>query len=86
MRKMKQELCPKIEKCPLFTGVLLKRKGSEESYKNLYCKAGKEKWSACKRYITSEKVGKCPDWVLPNCTKSLDEIVSKMKEKGELVY
>lgn len=82
---MEKDYCPKIGKCPLFNGILLKRKGSEESYKNLYCKAGKEKWSTCKRYLTSEKVGKCSDWVLPNCTKSIDEIVAKMKEKGELV-
>lgn len=77
--------CPKVEKCPLFTGHLLKRKGSEDSYKNLFCTAGQEKWSACMRYQTSEKVGKCPDWVLPNCSMTLDEIIAKMKSKGELV-
>jgi hypothetical protein len=80
-----EEKCPKIEKCPLFTGVLLKRKGSEESYKNLYCKAGEKKWSKCMRYQTTEKVGMCADWILPNCTMNLNEIIEKMKEKGELV-
>jgi hypothetical protein len=82
---MSDSKCPKIEKCPLFNGQLLKRKGSEDSYKNLFCTAGKQKWSACKRYQTAEKVGKCADWILPNCSMSLDEIVSKMKLKGELV-
>ena len=81
---MQEEICTKVEKCPLFNGKLLKRAGSEESYKNLYCKAGKEKWSTCMRFQTSEKVGKCADWILPNCSLSVDEIVSKMKEKGEL--
>ena len=81
---MKTEYCPKIEKCPLFNGILLKRKGSEESYKNLYCKAGKEKWSDCKRYQTAVKIGQCADWILPNCTLSLDEIIAKMKSQGEL--
>lgn len=47
---MELEVCPKVNKCPLFNGVLLKRKGSEETYKNLFCKAGKEKWVACMRY------------------------------------
>ena len=82
---MQNDLCTKVAKCPLFNGKLLKREGSEESYKNLYCKAGKEKWASCKRYQTSEKVGKCADWILPNCSMSLDEIINKMKEKGELV-
>jgi len=83
---MQTELCPKVEKCPLFNGTLLKRAGSEESYKNLFCKSGTEKWLICKRYQTSEKVGKCPDWVLPNSSLSLDEIVKKMKEKGEILF
>ena len=82
---MEKEYCPKVEKCPLFNGALLKRSGSEESYKNLFCKAGKEKWSNCMRYQIAEKVGKCADWILPNCSMSLDQIVQKMKEKGELV-
>lgn len=82
---MEKEFCPKVEKCPLFNGILLKRSGSEESYKNLFCKAGKDKWSACMRYQTAEKVGKCADWILLNCSLSLDQIIQRMKEKGELV-
>ena len=34
------------------------------------------------RYQTADKVGKCVDLVLLNCTMSLDEIVAKMKLKG----
>jgi hypothetical protein len=82
---MEEQFCPKIQTCPLFNGVLLKRSGSEESYKNLYCKAGKQKWSSCKRYLTAQNVGKCADWILPNCSLSVDEIIVKMKDKGELV-
>ena len=81
---MEKDFCPKFRKCPLFNGLLLKRKGSEESYKKLYCEAGEEKWTMCKRYQTSEKVGKCADWILPNCSYTLDQIVEKMKSKGEL--
>jgi len=81
---MEKELCPKVAKCPLFNGTLLKVPGADESYKNLYCKQGKEKWTTCKRYMTSEKVGKCADWILPNCSLTLEQIVQKMKEKGEL--
>lgn len=82
---MNDSNCPKVQDCPLFNGQLLKRKGSEDSYKNLFCKAGKEKWASCKRYQISEKTGKCADWILPNCSMSVDEIVERMKAKGELV-
>jgi len=82
---MENNNCPKVETCPLFNGVLLKRSGSEESYKNLYCKAGEDKWMNCKRYMTAEKIGSCADWILPNCSLKLEEIITKMKEKGEYV-
>ncbi|NOQ24306.1 MAG: hypothetical protein GQ564_02990 [Bacteroidales bacterium] len=82
---MESEICSKVGKCPLFNGHLLKRSGSEESYKNLFCRAGKEKWSSCMRYQTSEKVGMCADWILPNSSLTIEQIVQKMKEKGELV-
>lgn len=81
---MEKEFCSKVETCPLFNGKLLKRSGSEESYKNLFCTAGKDKWTTCMRYKTSEKVGKCADWILPNCSMNMDQIIKKMKEKGEL--
>ncbi|MDX9848053.1 MAG: hypothetical protein RBT74_13805 [Tenuifilaceae bacterium] len=81
---MIKEPCPKVEKCPLFNGILLKRSSSEDVYKHLFCNAGKEKWSTCKRYQVSEKVGKCADWILPNSTLTLEQIIQKMKEKGDL--
>lgn len=81
---MEKEICPKFAKCPLFTGALLKKSTSEEVYKNLYCKAGREKWTTCKRYQTSERVGKCSDWILPNSTLTLDQIIQKMKDKHEI--
>jgi hypothetical protein len=81
---MIKEPCPKVEKCPLFNGILLKRSSSEDVYKHLFCNAGKEKWTTCKRYLTSEKVGKCADWILPNSTLTVEQIIQKMKEKGEM--
>ena len=77
---MTVEPCTKVAKCPLFNGTLLKRSSSEEVYKHLFCNAGKEKWTTCKRYQTSEKVGKSADWILPNSTLTVDQIVQKMKE------
>lgn len=73
--------CPKIEKCPLFNNKILKREESAEVYKNLYCRSS-EKFSECKRYQVSEKVGKCADFVMPNSTMTVDQIIQKMKEKS----
>lgn len=78
---MESRYCPKLEKCPLFNGELLKRKRSEETYKNLYCKEPSANgWKRCKRYLVSEKMGWVPDWVLPNSSYSIDEIQQKMEK------
>ena len=77
------KICPKTQKCSLFNGNLLKRKESAETYKNLYCKS-ETKFKECKRYLISEEVGICPDFVMPNSSYSINEIVVKMKKEGLL--
>lgn len=81
---MKKDGCPKFIKCPLFSGKILENKASTDIYKNLYCLNGKEKYTTCKRYITSEKVGKCPGYVMPNSSLSIEEIIQRMKKEGLL--
>jgi len=76
--------CKKVEKCPLFNNKLLKRQQSAETYKALYCNAGEEKYTLCKRYIVSESLGKCPDFVLPNSSYSIEEIKDKIRSEGIL--
>ena len=78
---MEAALCPKTVKCPIFSGVL---KGTEytETYKKLYCEAGVEGRKRCRRFQVAEKVGMCPPDVLPNSSKSIDEIIEKMKAQG----
>lgn len=75
-----KEICPKTPKCPLFNDNLLLIKKSSDVYKALYCNS-EEKFKQCKRYIVSEEVGKCADFVMPNSTYSLEEIIEKMKEQ-----
>ena len=71
-----KEICPKTENCPLFKGEILQRDQSTNIYKVLFCEAGKEKYMTCKRYIASEKTGKpVPANILPNSSKSIDEII-----------
>ena len=80
---MESMLCPNTPKCPIFNGIL---KGTQytSTYKNLYCEAGEAGRNKCKRYQVAIKAGKCPPNVLPNSTKSVDQIIAEMRERGEL--
>jgi len=80
---MESPECPRTPKCPIFNGVL---KGTQftETYKSLYCMAGMEGRLKCRRYQVSEKCGKCPPDILPNSSKSVDEIIDSMKKAGIL--
>ena len=75
--------CPNTPKCPIFSGVL---QGTQytETYKSLYCLSGEEGRNNCRRFQVSRKVGKCPSNVLPNASKTVDEIIAEMKLKGEI--
>ena len=78
---MEPQICPKTPKCPIFNGVL---QGTQytETYKKLYCEAGEEGRKRCRRFQVAEKVGMCPPDILPNSSKSVEEIIVMMKEKG----
>ena len=80
---MDSQTCPNTPKCPIFNGVL---QGTQytETYKNLYCLAGEAGRLKCRRYQVSQKVGKCPQNVLPNSKKTADEIIAEMKAVGEI--
>ncbi len=75
-------ICPKYTGCPIFQKQVLDEQHSE-LYRRLYCTAGYEKFTQCKRYIVSEKtkVPPPPD-VLPNSILSVEEIITDMKLQG----
>jgi hypothetical protein len=78
---METELCPKTPKCPIFNGVL---QGTQytDTYQNLYCKSGTTGRLKCRRFQVAEKCGMCPPDILPNSSKTVDDIINMMKEKG----
>ncbi len=70
--------CPKFEKCPIYLKNVFFNPNAGETYRKLYCLAGKEKYSTCKRFQVSEITGKpVPETVMPNCSLTVDEIVRK---------
>lgn len=76
--------CFNYHTCPLFNDNLLQRQSSADAYKNLYCRAGRDKWSECRRYQVSQELGKCPEFVMPNSKATIEEIKEKMLKKKAL--
>jgi hypothetical protein len=78
---MEANLCPKTPGCPIFNGIL---KGTEytEVYKKQYCEAGEEGRKRCRRFQVAALAGKCPPNILPNSSKTVDEIIAEMKKAG----
>jgi hypothetical protein len=78
---MEPKTCPKTPVCPIFNGIL---KGTEytEVYKKLYCENGEEGRKRCRRFQVALIIGKCPPNVLPNASKSAEEIVNDLKKAG----
>lgn len=76
-----EEVCPKTAKCPLFNDGLLKRQQSAETYKSIYCNRS-DRYRDCKRFIVAEKFGKCPPFVLPNSSYTIEEIEERMKQEN----
>jgi len=73
-----ENTCPKVEKCPIFINNVLSNENAAVAYKSLYCKAGLQKYSTCKRFIISNMIGSCPKNVMPNSTRSVDEILARI--------
>lgn len=69
--------CKNFEKCPIYSGILKNMEFTARAYRVQYCDAGYDGWKTCKRYQVKERVGKCPDGLLPNSKKSVDEIIRK---------
>lgn len=77
------QTCPNTPRCPIFSGVL---QGTQytDTYKRLFCENGEEGMQKCVRFQVAKKVGKCPPKVLPNSTKSVNEIIAEMRANGDL--
>jgi len=73
--------CPNYHTCKLakepgFTGDEAQR----NNYIAQYCIADKGLWESCKRLIVKNTINFCPDFVLPDTSLSIDEIIDKFDE------
>lgn len=69
-----ENTCPSAPQCPIFNGVLKDKASTSTSYKKLFCEAGEEKWTTCKRFMTKTQFGKCPPDLLPNSIMTVEQI------------
>jgi len=73
-----EKTCPKVEKCPIFINNVLVLETAKVAYKSLYCEAGQQKYSSCKRFIIANMIGSCPPSVMPNSSRTVEEIITKI--------
>ena len=76
--------CPRIPKCHLFNHNIQIDNERLENYKEVYCNAGEAFFKQCKRYLVSESVMKCADFVVPDSPESVDDLIERMVDEGVL--
>jgi len=82
---MTENSCPNYQSCRLINSPEFNTgKQSREHYFTLYCIDGKQKWWNCKRFQTKEILGFCPDFVLPDTSLTVDEIIDKFDENSDV--
>ena len=74
-------VCPRTELCPLFRRNASNGGYSSVKYRELYCEAGIKAYSNCKRYIIYHAIDSCPDYVMPNSSFSIEEIISRINKQ-----
>lgn len=75
--------CPNINTCRMVaTNVVVPDEKEKENYMQSWCREGEETWRKCKRYITKASLGFCPDFVVPDTSLSVDEIIDKFEENN----
>ncbi|MBD3330475.1 hypothetical protein GF354_03005 [Candidatus Peregrinibacteria bacterium] len=75
-----EEHCPKLKKCPILVKGVLFNERTGETYRHLFC-SDKKKYPTCKRYLATIKSGlKIPDYIMPNTSLTVDEVIAKAKK------
>ena len=69
-----EKTCKNSPKCPIYGGLLKGMSFTAAAYRQQYCDAGTEGWTRCRRYQVKERTGVCPENILPNSSKSVEEI------------
>ncbi len=74
-----EKTCKNSPKCPIYSGVLKGMNFTASVYRQHYCDGGEAGWKKCKRYQVKELTGVCPENILPNSGKTVEEIARMYK-------
>jgi hypothetical protein len=78
---MNNNFCPNHNGCQIITiDGFVEDLALKGFYIKNYCESAETKWKSCKRYITREQLNMCPDFILPDSTLTIDEILDKLEE------
>ena len=79
---MTHNICPNYQSCRLVNLDSFPVGESEkQTYLENWCLRDEAGWSRCKRYLTRDELGFCPDFVLPDSTWNSGEIMDKFDEE-----
>ncbi len=74
--------CPNYGNCQLIhIAGFVESESLREEYMQSYCTNPQEHWQCCKRYQTNSVLHFCPDFVFPDTTLNLSEILDKFDEE-----
>ena len=81
---MKNSNCPNIETCQLVIREgFIPDEGQREKYIKSYCMDKQMKWNSCRRFIVNNEIKFCPDFVLPDSTFTVDEVIDIFDQENE---
>ena len=75
---MERSRCPRIDHCAMIAGRLDIDENHKETFKHRFCLGD---YDSCKRLIVIEKLHMCPDFVLPDSSISIDEVMEIMENE-----
>ena len=79
---MPDNICTNYNSCRMVTTTeVVPDEKVKEAYLDIWCRDDGEKWKDCKRFSTKAKLSFCPDFVIPDTTLSIDEIIDKFEEQ-----
>ena len=81
---MKDHWCTNYTTCKLVNlAGFCKNDSTRQKYLKSFCEQTHKTWSKCKRYEMKNELGSCPDFVFPDTTMTLAEIITKFDEQND---
>jgi hypothetical protein len=82
MLHLQDQPCPNRSSCQVFTiEGFVESNLVREYYAKTYCDSVEQGWTKCMRFRTKKELNLCPDFVLPDSTITLDEVLDRLENE-----